>query len=198
MSESNPSPATLAEPVIPHLGMILIDLQAPFLNMLPEGQSVLQRCRFAYRVAHAFGLPILFTEQNPDKLGITDASLLGETGAGEYPRIGKQSFSAFQSDDVLEWIKEHDLSHLLLAGLETHICLYLSALDASEMDVAVTVLSDCIGGRMPEQDAAVFAALRAAGVHILPSETIFYSLLGSADHPQFRTLSRLVRTAGSN
>ncbi len=198
MSESHSSSAKQIEPVIPHLGMILIDLQPPFLNMFPQGQSVLHRCRFACQVAHAFGLPILFTEQNPNKLGITDASLLGEIGASEYPRIGKQSFSAFQSNAVLEWIKEHELSHLLLAGLETHICLYLSALDASEMEVDVTVLSDCIGGRMPEQDATVFAALRAAGVHILPSETVFYSLLGSADHPQFRNLSRLVRAAGNN
>jgi nicotinamidase-related amidase len=195
MSESNTSPATLAEPVIPHLGLILIDLQPPFISMFPQGQSVLHRCRFAYRVAHAFGLPILFTEQNPDKLGITDATLLSEAGASTYQRIGKQSFSAFQSDAVHKWIKEHDLSHLLLVGLETHICLYLSALDATEMELDVTVLSDCIGGRMPEQDATVFAALRAAGVHTLPSETVFYSLLGSADHPQFRTLSRLVRDA---
>jgi nicotinamidase-related amidase len=195
MSESSSIVQANAEPVIPHLGLIFIDLQPPFLQMFPQGETVLKRCRFAYRVAHAFGLPTLFTEQNPEKLGKTDERLLNEPGASDCQRIAKQSFSAFQADAVHEWINANNLSHLLLAGLETHICMYLSALDASESDTDVTLLSDCVGGRMPEQDPIVFAALRSAGVHILPSETIFYSLLGSAEHPQFRTLSRLVRDA---
>lgn len=198
MSEKITTQATAAEPVIPHLGLILIDLQPPFLKMLANGDAVLRRCQFAYRVAHTLGLPILFTEQNPDKLGVTDERLLNEAGAADCARIGKKSFSAFQSGEVLQWVRQHDLSHVLLVGLETHICIYLSALDATEGDCEVTVLSDCIGGRMPAQDPVVFSALRGSGVHILPSETVFYSLLGSAEHPLFRTLSRLVVAANGD
>ncbi|HBR95505.1 MAG TPA: isochorismatase, partial [Opitutae bacterium] len=31
--------------------------------------------------------------------------------------------------------------------------------------------------------------------HVLPSETIFYSLLGSAEHPQFKAFTQLVKNA---
>jgi nicotinamidase-related amidase len=195
MSENNYLMPASSAPVIPHLGVLFIDLQPPFLQMFDGGESVLQRCRFAYKVAHAFGLPVLFTEQNPQKLGSTDQRLLDEAGAGDCTRIAKQSFSAFQAEEVHAWIAANEISHLLLAGLETHICMYLTALDATETETEVTLLSDCIGGRMPQQDTVIFTALMKAGVHILPSETVFYSLLGSADHPQFRTLGKLVREA---
>jgi hypothetical protein len=36
-------------------------------------------------------------------------------------------------------------------------------------------------------------ALARAGAHILPAETVFYSILGSAKHPSFRAYTQLVK-----
>ena len=39
-------------------------------------------------------------------------------------------------------------------------------------------------------------ALARSGVHLLPSETIFYSLLHDAGHPFFKEFTKLVKKYG--
>jgi nicotinamidase-related amidase len=84
---------------------------------------------------------------------------------------------------------------LLLAGIETSICIYQTALHALGADIGVTLLSDCISERRLEDRTPVLEQLLSMDAHILPSETIFYSLLGSAEHPKFRELNDLVKEA---
>jgi hypothetical protein len=52
-----------------------------------------------------------------------------------------------------------------------------------------------VTGRRSEDGQACLAALRAAGAHVLPAETVFYALLGDATHPQFRAFTELVKQA---
>jgi len=189
-----------SEPIVPHLGLLLIDLQPPFLADVAKGEYCLQRCQFALAVAELFGLPMALTEQMPEKLGATDARLFaGPAGTSigkDAPVFAKASFSAIGDDAVAEWIEASDIQHLLIAGLETHICVYQTALDALNQDFGVTVLADAVSSRHPEHSALVFDALRDAEAHILPAETVFYSLLGSAAHPAFRSYNSLVKGFG--
>ena len=84
---------------------------------------------------------------------------------------------------------------MLLAGIETSICIYQTALQALSANIGVTLLSDCISERRIEDRAPVLEQLLSMDAHVLPSETIFYSLLGSAEHPQFREFNKLVKEA---
>jgi hypothetical protein len=58
------------------------------------------------------------------------------------------------------------------------------------------VLSDAVGARRSEDAATCLAALRQAGAHVLPSETVFYSLLRDATHPFFKNYTKLVKSHG--
>ena len=55
---------------------------------------------------------------------------------------------------------------------------------------------------MPQPKASAFSstrattARRAAGVAVLPVETVFYSALRGADHPAFREFTDLVKRFG--
>ena len=60
-------------------------------------------------------------------------------------------------------------------------------------DIGVTLLSDCISERRPEDREPVLTQLLSMDAHVLPSETIFYSLVGSADHPKFREFTQIVK-----
>jgi len=57
------------------------------------------------------------------------------------------------------------------------------------------LLSDCVSQRRGDDRAAVLQQLLNMEAHILPAETVFYSLLGSAEHPHFREFTRLVKAA---
>ena len=176
--------------------LLCLDLQPVFIGAIADGPKVLGRCQFAVAAARGLGIPTAFTEQVPQKLGSTDPSLLALV---EAPQVhAKDTFSArAEGTPVCAALTGRDgLEHLLLCGVETPICVYQTALDALHAGLAVTLLSDCVGARRPADAACCLEALARAGAHVLPSETVFYSLLGGTAHPFFKAYTRLVKQHG--
>ncbi len=173
--------------------LLCIDLQPVFLRAVVDGGRVQRRCEFAVAAAVALGLPVAFTEQVPQKLGGTAPELLAL--APNATTYGKTSFSALADQGIHDaLIQQQRVEHLLLCGIETPICVYQTAIAALAQGLQVTLLSDCVGARRPEDAASCLTALRAAGVHILPSETIFYALLRDVQHPFFKSYTQLVKS----
>ena len=177
-----------------HLGLLLIDFQDVFLKEIPDRERLLKRSTFALKAAELLGVSIAVTEQIPEKLGATTQVMRSYWDVNT-PVFDKSAFSAFDAEGLHRWIESNKINHLLLAGIETSICIYQTALQALGADIGVTLLSDCISERRLEDRAPVLEQLLSMDAHILPSETIFYSLLGSAEHPQFREFNELVKEA---
>lgn len=182
---------TFSEPA-PGPVLVCIDLQEAFLKAIPDSQRLVRRCSFAIEAARGLGLPVVFTEQVPQKLGATLPTLAAL--APEAAACGKSSFSALGDHGIRERLLETcHADHLILVGLETPICVYQTAVDALRSQVAVTLLSDCLGARRDDDARTALVALERAGVNVLPSETVFYSMLGDTGHPFFRDFTRLVK-----
>ncbi len=131
------------------------------------------------------------TEQVPDKLGSTEEGIL-EACAGS-PSLSKDTFSAFGCPDFEEWISAGGIEHLLLSGIETPICVYLTAVDAVRRGLTVTVLTDCVDCRRSEDGKWTLRKLEKLGCHLLPLESLLYAMLKSARHKEFRSISALVK-----
>jgi len=172
--------------------LLCIDMQPVFVRSIIEGPQVQRRCTFAVTAAHGLGLRVIFTEQVPAKLGGTAPELL--TAAPGALAYGKDTFSALADDTLRATVAPAE--HLLLCGLETPICVYQTALDALHAGLHVTILSDAVGARRPNDAGACLDALRHAGAHVLPSETVFYALLRDVQHPFFKTYTQLVKSHG--
>jgi nicotinamidase-related amidase len=173
--------------------LLCLDLQPVFLRAVANGGEVLRRCQFAVASASLLGIPVVFTEQVPGKLGGTDPSLLG---LAEAPEVhAKEAFSALAAGSAAQGslLAGRAVEHLILCGVETPVCAYQTAVDALQSGLPVTVLADCVGARREADARVCLEALARAGAHILPAETVFYSILGSAKHPSFRAYTELVK-----
>jgi nicotinamidase-related amidase len=176
--------------------LLCLDLQPVFLGAVADGARVLRRCEFAVAAAHGLGMPVAFTEQAPGKLGGTDKALLALVDPPEvHP---KDTFSALAAGSpVRSAVTEgRHIEHLILCGVETPICVFQTAVDAVQAGLAVTVLTDCVGARREADARACLEALGRAGAHVLPAETVFYSILGGSAHPFFRAYTALVKKYG--
>jgi nicotinamidase-related amidase len=174
--------------------LLCIDLQPAFINAMAGGAMMLRRCAFAIEAAGGLGLPIAFTEQVPQKLGGTAPELLALVAQ---PVVwGKTTFSALADDGIRDDLKRRGAGHLILCGLESPVCIYQTAIAALDAGLQVTVLTDAVGARRPGDAQAALDALARAGVHLLPAETVFYSLLHDAGHPFFKGYTQLVKKYG--
>lgn len=172
--------------------LLVVDLQQPFLAATPGADALLRRTSLAIAAARGLGLPVAFTEQVPAKLGPTKPELLAL--AGDKPTVfAKDAFSALEADDFREYLQTQNIEHVLLAGIETPICIYQTSIELIGTERNVTLLTDCLGGRRAEDCAAALAYLRHLGCHALPCETVFYSVLRTTKHPFFRDYTKLVK-----
>lgn len=171
--------------------LLCVDLQPVFLKGVAETEAVQKRCAFAVEAAAGLGMRVAFTEQLPRKLGGTLPELLALAPGADVH--AKSTFSVFADDGIHDALRSLDIEHLVLCGIETPVCIYQTALGALDANLQVTVLSDAIGARRPADAAACIDALTRSGIHVLPSETVFYALLHDAGHPFFKGFTQLVK-----
>ncbi len=175
--------------------LLCVDMQPVFIRAMYEGDRIQRRCAFAVSAAVGLGIPLAFTEQVPQKLGTTEAALLEL--APQAPVWSKNSFSALGDDGIRDaLLGQRDVEHLLLCGIETPVCVYQTAIAGLAEGLQVSILCDAVGARRPSDADACLAALARAGAHVLPSETVFYSLLHDVSHAFFRAYTQLVKTHG--
>lgn len=183
------SPFSVSE----HTLLLCVDMQPKFLGPVTEGARVLRRCEFAVAAANGIGIPIAFTEQVPLKLGNTAPELVEL--APQASVWSKNTFSALADEGIRDAVlRQRDVQHILLCGIETSVCVYQTAIGALGEGLEVTVLSDAVGARRPDDAQTCLDALARSGVHVLPAETIFYALLRDVSHPFFRTYTQLVKS----
>ena len=177
--------------------LLAVDLQPGLLAAIDPAGGLTRDCRFALAAATGLGLPVAFTEQVPAKLGATAPTLRAAAPTAQvWP---KETFSALGDLAVRgALLAPGGPRHLLLAGIATSICVYQTAIDARRAELDVTVLTDCVGARRPADAAAALAALARLGCHLLPAETVFYSLVQDARHPFFRGLTALVKARAAD
>jgi len=174
--------------------LLCIDVQPAFVNAMADGARILRRCAFAIEAATGLGLPVAFTEQVPQKLGGTAPELVALVTK---PTVwGKTAFSALADDGIRDALRRRGAAHLILCGLESPVCIYQTALAALDAGLQITVLTDAVGARRPDDAESALTALARAGVHLLPAETVFYSLLHDAGHPFFKGYTQLVKKYG--
>ncbi|MEM9160029.1 MAG: cysteine hydrolase, partial [Verrucomicrobiota bacterium] len=188
-AQRNPRPE-----ILDSVALLVVDAQDCFIDTLHNKEDFLLRASFAIEAARSLRIHTIFTEQAADKLGGTNAKLLSLAPKSKI--FHKKTFSALNAPGIERYLREKEIYHLLVIGLETPICIYQTGLQAHDEDIDVTLLADALGARRPQDSQDVFETLRRLEIQILPSESVFYSLLGDVNNAYFRDFNSLVKAYG--
>lgn len=110
-----------------------------------------------------------------------------------YQPIIKRVFSCFGAPEFPEALAATGRHRLLVAGIETHICVCQTALDALLRGYQVHVVADGVGTRRREDHEIALARMRQEGIVITTSEALLYELTERADTEEFKGLLGLVK-----
>lgn len=135
-------------------------------------------------------IPLIVTEQNPEKLGKTIQELDTKNAVGVY---AKTKFSMFVPE-VREYLsKSSNIESIVLMGLESHICVEQTAMDLlSTGKYDVHIVADCVLSRTFGDRAMALERLREMGCIVSTSENIIFKLLRDKNHPKFNDVRKLV------
>lgn len=172
---------------------MLIDVQTRLCSVMPEAQmaNVVRNIQRLIQGAQLLNIPLWVTEQYPEKLGETLPEL--QMMLPEYtPRYGKLAFSAWH-ESILQESSVSVAPQVVLFGLEAHICVLQTALDALAAGKQVFIVEDAVISRNEANRQNALARLRDAGCVITNTESVLFEPLQGATHAQFKAVSALIR-----
>eukprot|EP00055_Hartaetosiga_balthica_P006057 m.18606 g.18606 ORF g.18606 m.18606 type:complete len:196 (-) comp4985_c0_seq1:62-649(-) len=164
---------------------LLCDMQEKFQSTISHFPAIAEVNRRLVEAARIMEIPVIVTEQYPKALGHT-IPLLGVKEGEAYP---KSQFSML-IDEVNKEIKT--ASHIILFGIETHVCILQTALELLENGFTVHVIADGVSSRNMVDRMYALERMRDAGAHITTCESILFQLLGDSKHPNFKEVQKLI------
>ena len=135
-------------------------------------------------------IALIVTEQYPKGLGHTYEKI---NLPSKKHLIEKVSFSCFGSEEFVKKIKELKVDSIVLFGIEAHVCILKTALDALKNNLDVYVVADAISSRTAENKSLAIERMRQSGVFIVSTEMIVFQLLDKAGTEEFKLISKLVK-----
>ena len=171
--------------------LVVIDCQERLWKVIHEKDALEARLRTLIRGAVVLGVPVIFTEQNPNGLGPTLVGLYELAPLA--PRIAKSSFSCCGAPEFLEAVRRTERGTLALCGVETHICVLQTTLDALARGYKVQVVQDACGSRAPENRAAGLERMARAAATLSVTESLLFEWMGSTDSLGFRAIRDLLK-----
>ncbi|MGF6147452.1 Isochorismatase family [Kingella potus] len=168
---------------------LIIDIQERLTPSLHEAEQFTAACRLLIQGVQALDIPAMFTEQYPKGLGATLPAV--RLLLPDAPLAEKTRFSAAPAAE--SFIREKQAQNIILIGAETHICVLQTALDLRLQGMGVYLPFECAASRNPANKANGLEQMRTAGVTVCSIESLLFSLMGDAQHPAFKTISKLIR-----
>lgn len=171
--------------------LVVIDVQGKLAQLVADKESLFKNVRILIQAAKILDLPILWCQQVPEALGPTIPEI-AELLTGSEP-INKATFSCCGQEQFNAELNAVGREQVLLCGIETHVCVYQTAMDLMEAGVDVTIVADAVSSRTEQNRQTALARLAAEGAHVSSTEMILFELLKTAKHPHFKDIARLVK-----
>jgi nicotinamidase-related amidase len=172
--------------------LVVVDLQEKLLPAIANRERVLRNSVLLLHLADTLGLPAVLTTQYSKGLGATVPEVLA-AAPGVTP-LDKVSFGCFGSPEFLDRLAAlGGRDQLLVAGIESHICVAQTVLGALGRGYTVHVASDAVGSRAEENRAVGLGRMEKAGALLSSTEMAIYELLGRSDAAAFKKMLPLLR-----
>jgi nicotinamidase-related amidase len=175
--------------------VVFVDVQERLFAAMDGGAQdrIVKRTTLLAHAAKEVGAPCLVTLQYPKGLGPTIAPLT-EGLAPLAPRsIEKLSFDATKEPSFTDALHALAPETVVLAGMEAHVCVFLTARSLVARGFDVVVAGDAVASRREEDRSQGLALAQRVGAWVAPSETIVFDWLERAGTPAFKAISPRIR-----
>lgn len=172
--------------------LVVIDVQGKLAQLMDQKEALFANLERIIKGVRVLELPILWTEQVPEKLGETTPKIRELLVDSAQP-ISKSSFSCCGHRPFMDALKGLQRKQVLLTGIETHICVYQTALDLLNLGYEVHLVTDAVSSRTAKNKQIGIERIREAGALPTSTEMALFELLRVAEGDKFRQIARIVK-----
>lgn len=178
---------------IEHSVLVVIDVQGNLAQLMYEKETLFENLHKIIKGAQILGLPILWTEQLPDKLGPTIPVIRELLVMGGLQPISKYHFSCCGNEHFMHAFHDLKREQVLLTGIEAHICVYQTAFDLLNIGYDVYIVADAVSSRVAENRQIALWRFRDMGAKLTTTEMALFEFLKAAEGAEFKEIIRLLK-----
>ena len=165
--------------------LLIIDVQEHLAPAQESPREVINGCAALLDIAKKLDIPFIVAEQNHNSFGPTMIDLRIVLG-DDVTYYEKDTFSCYKNEEIREKIKQSGKKQIIIAGLETHICVMQTALDLQKEGYEVFVVADACSSRNEMQSALGVQRLLHNGVDVVTVEMTIFEWLEHSRSAEFR------------
>jgi nicotinamidase-related amidase len=170
--------------------LLIVDVQEKLLPLVKNSAAVLSNVSLLMDAASRFEVPIAATEQYPAGLGSSVAAV-----NERLPQAAreKRMFSCRECREIFaEWHKQQR-RQVVVAGIETHVCVLQTVLDLLSMGFDCYVVVDATSSRSELDQKIAWQRMEISGAILTTTESALFEWCVDSRHPQFKQISAWVK-----
>jgi len=172
--------------------LLIIDIQEKLFSIMHKShqENILKNVPVLLEAATELDLPVVVSEQYPKGIGSTIEEI--NQHLEKVQKIEKIDFAATEVSRFTNNIVENNRRNIILTGMESHICVYQTALGLRKLGFEVHIVSDAIATRLEHNQNIALDLMKRAGCYITSTETVLFQLLERAGSESFKKLQKLI------
>lgn len=169
--------------------LLVVDVQERLLPAIAGAAEIVANARIALTAAEMLAVPVTVSEQYPKGLGAT----VPELRRDPVDTFAKTGFSCLADPVLAARLSAANRRQIVVLGVEAHVCVLQTALDAASRGFSVFVIADAVGSRRIESRDHALRRMAGEGVRVVTTEMLVFEWLRDASSPHFRALSQIIR-----
>lgn len=170
---------------------VLVDVQGKLAQIVQDSEKMMANLKNLIQGLRILDVPIVWLEQYPEGLGPTNKELVAHLTGMEPVR--KITFSACKNPDFIEAMGQTGRKQVLIAGIETHICVYQTATGLKNLGFEVEVVADAVSSRTRLNKEIGLEKMKSEGIKWTSVEMALYELMETAEGERFKQLLKLLK-----
>jgi nicotinamidase-related amidase len=176
---------------IKECSLVVVDVQGKLAQLMYNKDVLFKNIQILIKAAKILNIPVIWCQQCPDALGSTVPEI--SDLLSDIKPINKAAFSCCGDKQFNVRLNELSRKQVLLCGIETHVCIYQTAVDLLRKGFSVDIISDAVSSRTLENKQISIDRIAAEGANVSCTEMALFELLKSAEHTQFRNITKLIK-----
>lgn len=170
---------------------VVIDVQERLFPVMSEKELLLENNQKLINGLNVQEVPVLVTQQYTKGLGETLPEL--SEIMKDFSPIEKTVFSCYDEPDFISAIEDENRKNVVLAGIESHVCVLQTAIDLKDAGYNPIVVFDCVSSRKQSDKTLALERFRYEGIMVTGMESLLFELTRGAKDPGFKEISKIVK-----
>lgn len=170
--------------------LLVVDEQPKLMKTMENGELTILNTLVLIKAFKEYQMPILATEQYPKGLGKSDQRLLEEIPED---KIFEKTIFDAATPEVLDFIKENNITNVVVVGAEGHVCVYQTVRTLLDLGLNVFFVKDAISSYTEELKETSANLLGQMGASVVNTEMLLFDIAYDSKDSHFKVISNLVK-----